>query len=219
MYLSIPLIRACFIRSVNRSVSPGKVFAALLLSGPLDRLGKLQQSIGRIGATIQKHVFDMFQQFRGNLLVDFQLSRVDDSHVQACFDGVEQKGTVHRFANAIIATKAEADIADAAAGLCAGAFLLDATDRVDEIDCVVVVFFDPGCHGQDVRIKDDVLGRKVGFVNEQVVGTLADSNLVLFVGGLALLVKGHHHGGGAVLADQSGASQEFLPRHLSAKSS
>ncbi len=113
----------------DRRVAPSKVFARFLFAVAFDRFGELQQAIGRIGAAIEQHVFDTFQQVFGDFFVDFQLAGVDDAHVQTGFDGVVQKRTVNRFANAIVAAETEADVADTAAGFRAGTFLLDAAQR------------------------------------------------------------------------------------------
>ena len=75
----------------DRRVAPGKIFAGLLLAVALDRFGKFQQPVGRIGAAIQQHVFDTLQQIFGDLFVDFQLPGIDDAHVQAGLDGVVQE--------------------------------------------------------------------------------------------------------------------------------
>ena len=74
---------------------------------------------------------------------------------------------------------------------------------------VVVVLFHAGGDGEDVGVEDDVFRRKADFVDEDVVGALADADL-LFVGrGLALLVKGHDDDRGAILEHGGGVLAEF----------
>ncbi len=73
--------------------------------------------------------------------------------------------------------------------------LLDPARGVDEVDGVVVVLLHAGGDGEDVRVEDDVLGRKADLVDQDAVGALADADLVLVGGGLALLVEGHHDHG------------------------
>ncbi len=89
---------------------------------------------------------------------------------------------------------------------------------IDEVDGVVVVLLHSGGDRQNVRVEDDVFRREADFVDKQIVGSLADSDFVVFVRGLALFVECHHDGGGAVLANQPGATQELLLRHPSARS-
>ncbi len=71
-----------------------------------------------------------------------------------------------------------------------------------KVDGVVVVFLDPRGHRQDVRIEDDVLGRKADLLGQQLVGPPADPHLVADLGRLALFVKRHHDHRRAVAADQ-----------------
>ena len=79
--------------------------------------------------------------------------------------------------------------------------LLDQPCRLDEGHGVVVVFLDTGGNGEDVGIEDDVFGREADLFGEQPVAALADRHLALDGVGLALLVEGHDHHGGAVALD------------------
>ena len=80
--------------------------------------------------------------------------------------------------------------------------LLDAPRRLDEVDGVVVVLLDPRRHGEDVGIEDDVLGREADLVDQDAIGAGADLDLAGGGVGLALLVEGHDHHGGAVAQAQ-----------------
>ena len=62
---------------------------------------------------VEQHVFNMLEKVLGNLFVDFQLTRVDDSHVQPCFDRMVQKRGVDRFADGVVASEREADVGNA----------------------------------------------------------------------------------------------------------
>ena len=72
---------------------------------------------------------------------------------------------------------------------------------LEERDRVVVVLLDPGGHGQDVGIEDDVLGREADLLGEDLVGARADRDLAVHARRLSLLVEGHHHHRRAVAAD------------------
>ena len=63
--------------------------------------------------------------------------------------------------------------------LAVGEDLLQLADRLDELDGVVVVLLDAGADGQDVDVEDDVLGRKADLLGQQLVGPLADRDLVV----------------------------------------
>lgn len=61
---------------------------------------------------------------------------------------------------------------------------LDEPGGLDEVDCIVVVFLHPGPNGENVGIKDDVIGIKSHFVDEQRVGATADLDLAVGFCGL-----------------------------------
>ena len=122
-------------------------------------------------------------------------------------DGVIKKCGVHGLAHLVIASEAERDVGDAAADLRVRQVGFDPARGVDEVNRVVVVLLHAGGNGEDIRIEDDVFGRKANLVDQYPVGALADADLVLVSRGLALLVESHHHhrraifeNGGGVLA-------------------
>ena len=55
-------------------------------------------------------------------------------------------------------------------------------------------------------------GGEAGLLRQQVVGAAADRHLALGGVGLALLVEGHHHHAGAVVADPPGLARGTAPR-------
>ena len=78
--------------------------------------------------------------------------------------------------------------------------LADPLRRLDEVDRVVVVLLDAGGDREDVRVEDDVLGRKADLLGEELVGTGADLGLAGEGVGLALLVERHDDGSSAIAA-------------------
>ena len=66
---------------------------------------RVEQAVGRVGASIEQDIFDVLEQCLGDFLVDLQLPGVDDAHVQACFEGMEKERAVHRLTNSIIAAE------------------------------------------------------------------------------------------------------------------
>ncbi|MNS95288.1 hypothetical protein D3C72_1295400 [compost metagenome] len=60
------------------------------------------------------------------------------------------------------------------------------------------MLLDPRRHGEDIGVEDDVLGREADLVDQDVVGAGADLDLARGGVGLAHLVEGHDHDGGAV---------------------
>ena len=67
-----------------------------------------------------------------------------------------------------------------------------------------------GGNGEDVRIEDNVFGRKTNFVDQHPVGAFADANLLMVGSGLPLLVEGHHHDRCAIFQHCSGVLAELL---------
>ena len=63
----------------------------------------------------------------------------------------------------------------------------------DKVLCVVVMFFNTGSYGEDVRVKDDVFRREAHLFGQNVVGAAANLNFALAGVGLAHFIKGHHH--------------------------
>ena len=68
----------------------------------------------------------------------------------------------------------------------------DLTHRLYEVDTVVVVLLDACGDGEDVGVKDDVLGRESDLLCEDTVGAFAYVDLTLLCAGLASFVEGHY---------------------------
>ena len=165
----------------------------------LQRLAVFNQPLGRVGSPIQQHILDQFLQLRLDLLVHLEHPGIHDAHIETRRNGVIQERRVHRLAHAIVAAKTERNIRDAAAHLRVRQVRLDPSRRIDKVDRVVVVLFHACGNGQDIRIEDDVFGRKSDLVHKDLVGPLANANLVFETRGLPLLIKRHHHSGRAIL--------------------
>ena len=176
----------------------------------LQRFAVLHQALGRVGTAVQQHVLDQHLQLRLDLLIHLEHAGIHDAHVHARRDGVIKKRGVHGLANLVVAAKAERDVRDAAADLRVRQVGLDPARGVDEVDRVVVVLLHAGGNGEDVRIEDDVFGRKADLVDQNPVGALADADLVLVSRGLALFVEGHHHHRRAIFQHRSGVLAKLL---------
>lgn len=77
--------------------------------------------------------------------------------------------------------------------------VFDDVGGFDEVDCIVVVFFDVGGDGEDVWIEDDVLWWEVDFIYQDVVGVCVDFDFVCVGIGLVVFVEGYYYGGGVVV--------------------
>jgi hypothetical protein len=152
----------------------------------------------------------VLEQILWNVFVDDQLSGIDDAHVEAGFDRMEQEGGMNRLADDVVAAERERKVAHAAADLHAGTRRLDGFGRLDEVDRVLVVFLEACRNRQDVRVEDDVEGIETGLVGQQRVGALADGDLALDRVRLPLLVERHDNHGSAVTADRTRLAQEVV---------
>ncbi len=121
-----------------------------------------------------------------------------------------QKCRVHRFANRIVAAERERDVAHPAAGACTWQVFFDPANRIDEVYSVVVVLFDPGGHGKNVWIKDDVFSRETDIPGEDVVGATANIDSTFKIVRLTFFVKGHDYHSGPVSAHSSRLSAKRL---------
>ena len=117
---------------------------------------------------------------------------------------------MHGLAHGVVAPEGEGNVTDPAGGEGAGADLFDLAHRLDEIDGVVVVLLHAGGDGQDVGIENDVVGIEVECAEEQVVGPLADADLVFLCGGLALFVESHDDDGRAVALAELSLFEELV---------
>ena len=105
---------------------------------------------------------------------------------------------MNRFAHRVVAAERERNVRYAARGQGVGKVVADVGAGFDEVHGIVVVFFDAGSDGKDVRVEDDVFRREADFIYQNVVGPLADLALACSGIGLAGFVEGHDHHGGAV---------------------
>jgi hypothetical protein len=180
----------------------------------LDRLGQVDQAFGGVVPAVEEHVLHVLQQFLGDVLVDLELAGVDDAHVHARAGRVIQERGVHRLAHHVVAAEGEREVRNTAGDVHPRAALADLAAGLDERLAVVVVLLDARGDGQDVRVEDDVVGREVELLAQQLVGALADLDLALLAVGLAGLVEGHDHHAGAEALDRAGLLQEVLGAFL-----
>ena len=160
--------------------------------------GDLQQTVSRIVPAIEDDILDAFTQFRLDIVIDIQLAGIDDPHVHAGLDRMEQEDRVHGPADGFIAAEGEGDVRKSAGDVTSRQVLADATGRFDEVDRVVVVFLDACSDGEDIGVKDDVFRRKADLVDQNTIGALADLELAIRRVRLTGFVKSHHHDGGAI---------------------
>ena len=184
-------------------------FLTLVFGTAFGGFGNLDQALPRVGAAVQDDIFHPFPQHGLHIVVDPHHASVDDTHVHARGNRVVQKHGVNGLAHRVVAAKRKAHVRHATRHLGTRQVLLDPARGLDEVHRVVVVLLNASSDGEDVGVEDDVFSREPHFVNQNAVSALADGDLALVGVGLALLVKGHDHGGGTVAAHQSGLALEL----------
>ena len=176
---------------LDRLFPPGEIDLALRRIA-FHALRVLEQSLRRIGPTVEDQILDEPEQLGADVLVDRELPGVDDAHVEPRLDGVEEERGVNRLAHVVRATERKREIRDATRHARSRAALLDQPDRLDERLRELGMLLDPGADGEDVGVEDDVLGREAGALGEQRVRPRANLDLAIDGLGLALLVERHH---------------------------
>ncbi|KAG1248084.1 hypothetical protein G6F68_013936 [Rhizopus microsporus] len=198
----------------HRLFAPGEVFGFRRALLALVALGNLQQALGRIAAAVEDHILHALAQVRLQLIVDRHGTGVDDAHVHAGGNRVVQEHRVDGLAHRFVAAEREGHVGDAAGDMAVRQRLLDDAGGLDEVHRVVVVLFDAGGDGEDVRVEDDVLRREADLVDQDAVGAGADLDLARAGIGLAAFVEGHHHCGGAVAKHLAHFSPASITLHL-----
>ena len=110
----------------DRAFAPRQIGRRACVPAPFTCSANVTMPLGRVRAAVEDDVLDVLEQIRRDVFVDDQLAGVDDAHVEAGLDGVEEKRRVDRLAHDLVAAERERQVADAAADLHAGARLLDA---------------------------------------------------------------------------------------------
>ncbi len=174
----------------------GRLFVGRTLA--LVAFGQIDQPLRRIGTAHQDHVLAGLAQHRVDLVVNVQLPGVDDRHVEPGGDRMIEEHRMHRAAHGLVAPETEAQIGEAPARLRMGAARLDLRHRLEEVEAITVMLLDPGRHGENVGVEDDVLGR-IADAFQQVVSPRADFDLALLRIGLARLVERHDDHRGPVI--------------------
>ena len=192
---------------VDRPLAPAQVDGAPRRRAA-DARGEAHQPLGRVLPAVEDHVLDAPEQVRRNVLVDRELTGVDDPHVHAGARRPVEEGGVHGLAHHVVPAEGEREVADAAAHLRAGAGLLDGARGLDVVEGIAVVLGEPGGHGQDVRVEDDVVRLDARLLGQQRVGAPADLHLAGRGVGLAALVERHHDHRGAVAPDAARLVEE-----------
>ena len=186
---------------------PAAPFRLLLVLGAVAFTGAIllrqrQQTLGAVVAAVKDHVLYRIAQLGGEIVVNRQLTGVDDAHIHAVADGVVEEHRVDGFAYRIVAAERERHVRDAAGDHRMRQLALDIFAGTDKVHRVVVMLVDAGGDGKDIRVKDNIFRRKADLFGQDFVGAAADLDFARARIRLPLFIKGHHHHRRAVAAHQ-----------------
>ncbi|MND65278.1 hypothetical protein D3C80_566420 [compost metagenome] len=80
----------------------------------------------------------------------------------------------------------------------------------DKVDGVVVMLFNTGSNGENIRVENNVFRREADALGQNFIGTAANLEFALARIGLAHFVKRHHHHRGTVTTHQLGMVNKGL---------
>ena len=158
----------------------------------LHRISERNEALRRIRAPVKQDILHQLKHGARDFLVNLQHSRVHNPHVQARLNGMKKERGMHRFAHGIVASEAERNVRYPAAHARMRQVFLDPAGGFQEIHSIVAMLLDTRRNRKNVRIKNDVLRRKMRFLNQQLVGAPADLHAALEGISLPFLVKRHH---------------------------
>mmetsp|Transcript_911 Transcript_911/g.1852 ORF Transcript_911/g.1852 Transcript_911/m.1852 type:complete len:226 (+) Transcript_911:158-835(+) len=140
---------------------------------------------------------------------------IHNSNIHASLqNGMMQKHSMDGLSNLHDTTEAKREVGDSSTNFHIRALLLDLLGGIDEVNTIVVVLFEPCPNSQDIGIKDDILRWEMYLLHQNVIGALANADLVLLCCCLTFFVKSHHHNCCSVLPQQGGVLNEQLLSNL-----
>ena len=163
---------------------------------------QFEQSFGAVIAAVEDHVLHRVAQLARQVIIDGQLTGIDDPHIHAVADRIVEEYGVDRLTDRVIAAEREGDVGDPAGDQRMRQLAFDVFAGADKVLGIVIVFFDTGRHRKDIRVKDNIFWREADLFGEDFVGATANLNFTFAGISLAHFVKGHHHYRSAVAANQ-----------------
>ena len=88
--------------------------------------------------------------------------------------------------------------------------LFNPSRRLYKIYRIVIMFLDPCCHSQYIRVENDIMRIESYLIYKQMIGPFAN---FYFTGGcisLPFLIKSHHYHSRTILANRTSMFKEFL---------
>ena len=108
----------------------------------------------------------MLQKDRLDLIVDLNLTGVHNAHIHTGPYGMVEESGMHGLADFVVPSERKRNVGNPTADLGIGQMSFDPSRCLNEIHCVILVFFDAGRNGQNIGVKNDVFGRKAHLLGE-----------------------------------------------------
>ena len=119
---------------------PSAPFGGLLvvfLAFALEAFGQVYEAFGCRLITFnfahKDYVFARLAKHGVDGVINIELPRVDDRHVEPCGDGVIEEDRVHRAAHGLVSAEGEGEVRKPAAGFCMGALCFDFRACLNEV--------------------------------------------------------------------------------------
>ena len=171
---------------------------------------ELYQAFGGVGGAVEDDILNGLKQFGSDVIVAHGGGRVDDTHIHTGLDGMVEKHGVHGFAQIVVATESEGEVAHTTAHMGTGQMGAYPFSSAYEVEGICIVCLNASGYGEDIGVEDDVLRSHTYDIDKQMVGTLADGDAALIGVGLSLFVEGHDHDGSTEAAYLTGMGKERL---------
>ena len=118
------------------------------------------------------------------------------------------------FTNLHHTSESERQVGNTSTNLHIWTLLLDCLGCLDKVNTVICMFFHSSSNGQHIRIENNILWRKLHFIHQNVIRTLADSYFFRFCCCLTFLVECHYYHRCSVLLQQCCLLLKQLLSHL-----
>ena len=148
---------APWVRFLGNNLSTTSLFDSLeslaLLFSPID------ESLNMIACLrgIQNDFIKKFSEIYFNILIYWNLSCINYTHIHSLFDCVVKEHSVHRFSKIIQTSESETKIWESTANMATLTLLSKYLCSLNKVNSVIIVFRHTSRDGEDIHIENDIL--------------------------------------------------------------
>ena len=159
---------------------------------------------------VQNNGFNRIFQFFWNVIVNGQLTCVDNPHGHALLNCMIEEYSVNGFTYRFVTTEREGYVRHTTRNHGVWQVLFNPASGFNEIDRVVVVFFNTSGNCKHVRVKNNVFGREANIIDQHIIRAFTNFTFTCCCVGLSHFVKSHHNNGCTVLAAEAGFFDKLI---------